>query len=402
MWICLYVITAGVSTAPGQAPSDADEDTDAQSTSTGWEFAAVPAISYDADDGFGYGALIEVYNYGQGRIQPYRFTVQPKIVRSTGGRRDYVLFVDAPEFPWTGWRTTSYLGYENELTSPYYGMGNDTEYHPSREEGEDNSYFYRFGLLRRQAALQLQRSLGDTPIRALAGFRVSHVSTDATPHGKNSTLLFQHRQMGGIAESGWSNSLQVGLVWDTRDRETGPRRGVWSELLVRRVDEIFGSAANYTRWTLTDRRYFSLAKGLTFANRFVLQQVYGHAPFYDLYLVESSYKRQEGLGGANSLRGIFQNRFAGKALFLWNAELRWRMFDLRFLNRTFYAVLSGFVDSGRVWEDRMEPVDLAKSLHHGYGGGIRVGMGDNFVIALDIGYSEEAGVRMYTGTGYLF
>jgi outer membrane protein assembly factor BamA len=201
---------------------------------------------------------------------------------------------------------------------------------------------------------------------------------------------------------GWSNALQVGLVWDSRDRETGPRRGIWSELLIRRVDEALGSATGYTQGTFTDRRYFSLAPGLTFANRFMIQQVFGDAPFYDLYVIESSYKRQEGLGGAETVRGLLKNRYFGKGLFLWNAELRWRVLDVDLLRRNFYLVVSGFVDSGRVWEERIELLDVSTNLHRGVGGGLRLGMGDNFVLSLDIGYGSEAGLRIYTGTGYLF
>lgn len=38
---------------------------------TGWKFGgALPAISFDTDLGFQYGALAEFYNYGDGSIYP--------------------------------------------------------------------------------------------------------------------------------------------------------------------------------------------------------------------------------------------------------------------------------------------------------------------------------------------
>jgi hypothetical protein len=41
-------------------------------------------------------------------------------------------------------------------------------------------------------------------------------------------------------------------------------------------------------------------------------------------------------------------------------------------------------------------------LHHGYGGGVRVGMGESFVVALDVGHSAEATAPLYIGLGYLY
>jgi outer membrane translocation and assembly module TamA len=67
-----------------------------------------------------------------------------------------------------------------------------------------------------------------------------------------------------------------------------------------------------------------------------------------------------------------------------------------------HLALTAFVDSGRVWEHGVELESLLANLHHGLGGGMRVGLGPNFVIALDTAGSEEAGVQMYLGLGYLF
>ena len=37
---------------------------------TGFAFGALPAISYDSDLGFQYGALVNLYNYGDGSAFP--------------------------------------------------------------------------------------------------------------------------------------------------------------------------------------------------------------------------------------------------------------------------------------------------------------------------------------------
>ena len=70
---------------------------------TGWEPNGLPAINYDSDEGFGYGVLLELYNYGSGGYAPYRFTLQPTVFLTTGGRRDFTLFFDAPHLLPAGW-----------------------------------------------------------------------------------------------------------------------------------------------------------------------------------------------------------------------------------------------------------------------------------------------------------
>jgi outer membrane protein assembly factor BamA len=245
-------------------------------------------------------------------------------------------------------------------------------------------------------------ALAGARLRGLVGFGASHVAIDPVPFGTGTTLLVESG-LAATAPDGWWNHLRVGLVRDTRDREVGPTRGSWSEVLVQRVDEVLGSETDHTRYTLTDRRYYSPVPRLVLANRFLLQQVAGDAPFHQLYALEGSFKGQEGLGGAKSVRGLPKNRYVGKGLFLWNAEARWRAAEGEAVGRRFHAVLSVFLDSGRVWTGETIPVDgLLSELHHGYGGGLRIGMGESFGVALDVGRSVETAAAIYIGVGYLF
>jgi len=42
----------------------------AQEAKTGWNFGALPAISFSTDQGFQYGALVNLFDYGDGSIYP--------------------------------------------------------------------------------------------------------------------------------------------------------------------------------------------------------------------------------------------------------------------------------------------------------------------------------------------
>jgi hypothetical protein len=379
---------------PGSAASQGTE------APTGWELSGVPAVNYDSDEGFGYGVVLAVYDYGSEGILPYRTTLQPRIFFTTEGRRDLTIFFDAPHLP-GGWRLDAFLGQEKQIATPYYGLGNQAAYEPALESGE-NPYYYRFGRERNVFRANLQWSLGALPLSILAGGQVARFTVDPTPKNEGSTLLLEELGVGAPIPGGYENSVRVGLVWDTRDRESGPEQGVWTTGLVERVDRGLGSESSYTRWTLTDRRYFPLARHLVLANRITLQTVAGDPPFYALSYVKSSFGESEGLGGSKSVRGVLRNRYSGKGICIWNLELRWRARDFGILGRDAHLALVGFLDSGRVWEGGLDLSSVLADLHRGGGGGVRVGVGPNFVVALDFAGSGEAGLQTYVGLGYLF
>ena len=68
----------------------------------------------------------------------------------------------------------------------------------------------------------------------------------------------------------------------------------------------------------------------------------------------------------------------------------------------FHIVLSGFIDNGRVWKDDLQIGELVSDLTTAYGGGVRLGLGENFVVAVDVGHSDEAAAPIYIGLGYLY
>lgn len=386
------LLTLGATTAASQQP------TGATARPTGREIAGVPALNYNSDEGFGYGALLAVYDYGPRGAKPYRYTLQPTVFLTTGGRRDITVFFDAPTAIGAQWRLTAFAGDEKQSASPYYGIGNDSRYDKTLE-AEPNSRYYRFGRRQSRGTVDAQYRLGASALRLLGGAGAARTSIDPTPDGRT-TLLAQ--EIGASAPAGWSNYARAGVVWDSRDREVGPTRGRWAEVLVQRFDGSLGSDAEFTRSTLTWREYVSLSRRLVLAGRVLAQQVSGDAPFYELAFVQSSFKQQEGLGGLGTVRGLPKNRYLGKGLMVLNGELRWRAADMRLLRKPAYVVLSGFGDAGRVWSGAIRGSEVTQELHVGYGGGVRLGMGPNFLVALDVGHSAEATAPIYLGLGYQF
>ena len=365
----------------------------------GVEISGIPALNFDADEGLGYGVILQLYAY-DGSAATYRWTVQPTVFLTTEGRRDYTVFFDAPSRPEHPWRITGFAGREQQLATPYYGLGNSTAYDPALETGSTR-YFYRYGRDRLRATGDVQHALGRPSLRGLFGAGFSTDRIDLTPFDSGTTLI-EHDLSNKQPPTGHTNYLRAGLTWDSRDREIGTHTGSWADLIVQRVDRALGATNDYTRSTLTVRHYQPFGERVTLANRLLAQQVSGDAPFYALTEIQTTQKSQDGLGGSSTVRGIPKDRYVGKGTLVSNNEIRWRAADFALHGRESSLVLSGFVDAGRVWDDNIDLGGALRELHAGYGGGVRLAFGSSFVIATDVGHSAQSTAPIYIGLGYQF
>ncbi|HEY6219494.1 MAG TPA: BamA/TamA family outer membrane protein [Gemmatimonadaceae bacterium] len=369
-------------------------------TQQGWQISGLPALNFNADEGFGYGVIAQAYNYGRGGLTPYQYMIQPLVFLTTKGRRDVSVFFDAPHLLPSDWRLGAYLGREQQLATPYYGVGNDAPY-SAANEAPPNPYFYRYGREGVRFSTDLQHSLVGA-LRVLGGVGTRSTTIDDMPFDSGTTLL--RTQLGGAPiPSTRATYVRAGLVYDTRDRESGPTKGQWTELLVQRGMNSLGGDYSFTRITATARAYFSLTPRLVFAERVMAQNLSSaDAPFYELPTVQGSFKDDEAVGGAGSVRGWPKNRFIGKGMAFANQELRWRVADFNIGGRSSALVLNGFADAGRVWTTGLSTKDLLSDLHVGYGGGMRLRYGQDFVVGVDVGHSPESTAAIYIGLGYPF
>ena len=366
----------------------------------GHSINGLPALNFDADEGFGYGAIIQYYDYGTAGVEPYRFSLQPTLFLTTRGRRDATLFLDAPHLLPNGWRVGAQLAREQQLTAPYYGIGNATVALESATKAP-NPYFYRFGRTVLRANADFQHELVVPALRVLLGAGARTADVKTVPYDSGTTLLAQQSGKRTLPTAD-TRYARIGLVWDTRDREIGPHSGNWSELLVQRAGRVLGGDQVFTRITGSVRQYIPIGARVTLAERVVMQELRGAPAISEVFAVQSSYRDDEVLGGATSVRGIPKNRYVGKSVAFANSELRWSAASFGILGRPAQLVLSGFADAGRVWTDGLDFSQIASDLHVGYGGGARVAIGPSFVVATDVGHSSLSTAAVYIGLGYLF
>jgi hypothetical protein len=367
-----------------------------QPRGTGLGITGIPAVAFDADEGFGYGANMQINEYGDGTAQPYRFSLQPSLFFTSKGRRDLLLFVDAPHALSGGWRFNGLAGRQQQLATPYYGVGNATVVDDNATKGA-NAYYYRYGRTFLMATGNFQHDIGIPAVRFLLGAGVQKTTLKSVPYDSGTTLFAKDFGSGPQPEH-VTQFGRVGLVIDTRDREIGPHEGNWSEALVQFV----GGDEKFTRYTATVRQYVPLGSSVTLAERVLAQNVTGSPSVAQLSYVQGSFRDDEALGGATSIRGVPRNRYIGKGVAFSNTELRWDAAHFGLLGHPTNLVLAGFLDAGRVWTNSIDFSQIASDLHVGYGGGVHLAIGPTFVVTGDVGHSSQSTAAIYLGLGYLF
>ena len=192
-------------------------------------------------------------------------------------------------------------------------------------------------------------------------------------------------------DGGRENGLVGGLVWDSRDHETSPRRGLWSELLALWVPGKLGNDFQYAAITATHRQYIPLSPDLTMAIRMSGRWMSSGAPFFAVPQIDGSFTSVSGLGGNMTIRGVLWQRAVGRQLFYSNWELRYRV---RQLFRSGYLAASAFYDLGRTFDpadsnDWSDSGTMSDSWHAGVGAGLRIALSDTFILALDLGWPRD-------------
>lgn len=424
-----------------------EEKSAAKRIKTGWTFGALPAISYNTDLGFQYGALVNFYYYGDGKTYPkYLHSLYAEVSRYTKGSGINRFFYDS-EHLIPGIRITSDLSYLTEKALDFYGFnGYDAVFNEDWSNDESDDYitrmFYRHERKMFRFMTDFQGKFGYKPLRWVAGFGILHnkvapVDLERLNKGKDDEdklpdvpgLYDKYVSWGIIKEDekegGWSNYLKLGLVFDTRDFEPNPMKGIWSEVVLFAAPGFLGNGDyGFAKISATHRQYFTLVKDrLSFVYRLNYQgTIAGDVPFYmQPYMINSfsNSSNTDGLGGSKTLRGVMRNRVVGDGFAFGNAEFRWKFFKTVLWKQNIYLGLNAFADAGMVLQK--VDLDLSKvpdivglqnyfltdeeSMHTTYGAGLRIVMNENFIVAVDYGRpfdKRDGGGGIYIGLNYLF
>lgn len=364
----------------------------------GFSVAGIPVLKFDSDEGAAYGARLSFY-YGAGSgYNPYHSLLDVQGQITTRGKKEAFLFYDSPYLIGQNQRLTAEIRYHENDQYPFYGFGSG-DYQPAFADSQSLQFidkdYYRYLQRRTSARANYQRQIG--LIHLLAGASVSHTSIEVL---SPETLLSREFADVNGSEGGFSNALRLALIYDTRDFEPAPAKGIWWEVMAEHFEPLLGSDYRFTRLSTTLRQYFSPVSRLVFAWRAAASRAFGDVPFYETAFMPGSFRIEEGIGGSKSVRGMLKNRAIGHTQLLVNLEWRLKLFGLSLLKQQFDYSLSMFVDSGGGWS-RDEMLSIG-SMQAGYGLGGHLAWNKNFIISVLVARGEEVDRALYIGVGYLF
>ncbi len=451
--ICLALFISQI--LPSQEPQP-DSTSKDEKIKSGFSLGGVPVVAYDADVGFKYGALVNLYWYGDGSRYPmYDHSVYMEWSRTTKGNGINQITYDSDKLI-PGIRSFFEASYLTEKALDFYGFnGYQAKYDLNIEEtsrdpdGNANRLYYRHSRQLFRVKADFQGEILGQKLRWLGGVAyygntIDSVDIDGLNEGKEDDLLSHNSLYGDYvnwgliteeeARGGGHTLLKAGLVYDTRDNEPNPFRGIWTEMQFHYAPAFLSTTNfSYTRIVFTHRQYFTLIpQWMNLAYRLSYQgKLTGDMPFYMLpYLYNTAPKlTTDGVGGGKTVRGVNRNRIVGDGFAYGNVELRGKILRTNVLNQNVYIALSAFLDAGMVTQKRKintdgipdqadwpgylpvknvnEVLDLnAKEVPHlGFGGGFHLALNQNFIITVDYGFAarrEDGDSGLYINLNFLF
>ncbi len=433
--------TAAPDTAPPFARARRLSDADLAKKREGRFLTGLPDLSSDPVAGFGYGARVNVIWNGARTsplfaYTPYRAKLRIGAYNTTAEQRELLLGLDVPFVRGTRWRIKADAVAGTTPAKLYFGLTEATlgdlrlpsggattfatyaDYDKARKTlraggtGEasqvTDALSNRFGEEELMLNLKADRARGAGRWRVLAGYEIQRLRyrtfagrsadavdpmTGAESKAPNGISLLARDASQGLAvglDGGRVSLLQQALLYDTRDFEPDPTRGVYFELANEWSNPAIGSEFTFDKLFTQIKAFRRIAVGprTVLAGRVGVGNIFGeNAPFFEFQDQWSPDGSVNALGGSRSLRGYRANRFLGRALWFANAEVRARLTEFTVGRQRFALGVAPFVDAGTV-RDRWQSLNLDR-VRWSYGAGARVAWNQSTMISLDVGRSRE-------------
>ena len=427
-------------------------DTKKQATKKGWTIVPSPSLGYDSDTGFQIGAMCDFSDYGDGTIYPsYKHRAFINCSWTTRNQIKLHFFGDTKHLI-PNVRLTSVVTYILSLMYPFKGFNGTAPYFDHLESGKQQKHRLAMYDVQRdmlRAIFDFQGNIYTNKFRWAAGIsywwfrdqdltlkkrgRLAYDSVVANDYLQaqeiHSPSLWRLYQRAGLINpdeigGGHHIELKAGLVFDSREHEADPTRGIWAELYAYGSPDILNGRGkngyHYLKLAARFRQYVPLMSDkIVFAYHLAYQgKLAGNAPYYTLQNINAIFLNQlisDGLGSITTMRGVPYNSVIGDGYAWANFEVRFKVLSLRFLGQNFYLGTNPFFDLGACVQpyrlDRMKALrrqheidkqngvrtkfsdaemnliytDGEPKLHMSAGIGFKVVMNRNFVLSAEFG-----------------
>jgi hypothetical protein len=435
----------------------------------GYFLTGIPRFEFDPIRGFGIGGNVNLFYNGPKsdpffEYTPYRHAVNAEFFIFQNGRVRYAVNYDSPYIFNSKWRLRADAVLWEDPNAQYWGIGRSSlqglQFRDKRsgqlrnfsrikdyEEnlaladlGDDGQYFTDFHynhFLQREQLYNIlaERTFLGGRLRMMFGYEA--LFTDFSAYGGriaeeaftlagdrvaavNNETLVEYQQRTGVWDRfnltgfdapgryNFTSMLAAALIYDTRDYEPDPTKGLFLQYSHEFSAPWIGSDFNFNKFMLqaqyvhTLYRWKNQKNRITFAGLAAFGHIFGsRINFIEMW--DLSSQAEAGgilvLGGARSLRGFREARFLAPTVALVNLELRTRLYDFKLLKQNIYVGLTPFYDFGSVWDS---PSQVSLTQWKGAPGlGLRLGWNQSTIVRLDYGHSSEGG-QFFFGFNHIF
>jgi hypothetical protein len=344
-----------------------------ETAKTGFNFGPLPAVGYSTDLGWHYGALTDIYYYGDGSIYPnYLYKMYFEASWYSKGNSVYHASFDSPNLI-PGLRLAGAISYFQNKTYSFYGFNGASALNGLYDKaimmdgtelakGDAGMGWYLMQRSIFRVMTGFQGKIGDnkSPWGWAGGityydFNVGRTVNDRV-HDNLPSLFKTYVDLGIIPEDeangGKHLDLKAGIVYDTRDHENNPKRGTNMEIYLFGAPALFEGTKPYLNLAFHFKQFYPLNERIVFGYHLAYQgNIAGDMPFYMLQTIPSINMKQinsEGLGSTCTLRGTTSNRIMADGYAWFNTEIRIPFVRFDFIKQHFQLVVNPFLDGGYV------------------------------------------------------
>ncbi len=450
------LLTAALLIAAGAVSSISAQEKEKE-MKKGWSFGVLPTATYSVDNGFQAGAFGDVYYYGDGSTYPdplHKISWEASYFTHSQRSRFYLAYDSKYLIP--GMRINASATYVNDPLYSFWGfnggasLANLPQSYDTYWTNKTTGINY-FGMSRQMLRIlaNLQGRITDNLNWAAGvnfwnwklgdmrdnGYKVEGSDTKMY-YDKENTLYRDYQKLGLITDAekdgGTALEFNAGFVYDTRDIEAAPNRGIWAEAYLN--GNVIGQ--RYLKACMYFRHYIDIpihipAGDPVFAYRLAWQQtIAGETPLYMIQnnpLLVQRNMISEGFGSSNTIRGLRENRILAEGFAWANTELRVKLVNFKLFNQYFYIAVNPFFDAGIITKAyRAEAFENAKKLNvatymplenlydsskvgdfvYSAGAGLKIAMNQNFIVSVELAkcfYKPlDAGMWLGIGINYQF
>jgi hypothetical protein len=387
---------------PPEAPDDVPREpiVEVPGDVEGWHFAGIPLVAFASDVGLTLGAAVFFYKPVEGYPGASR-SATLGFSYATRGPRSADLNLGAQRILGTTLQTFLNFHVGDDDRMPYWGEGARLGGLPTPagfgSPPEPYRYHDRRIFTSGSARIGLAGPLG-------LHVRARFLDVDVA---EPSALLVASRPAG--VRGGRTALGEVGLLYDTRDRDVGTRRGVFIGVAAFAAPQIDGlSDFAFHGYDAAVRFYVPLWRGASLATRALYDRKIAGVPrdganpgaeavpFFERTQFEG-YSFNEGLGGYGTVRGIARYRLAGDEKLLGNVQLRVNILTTHLASKTQEWGLGAGVDAGRASQPGFEAVDAV-----GGAVGLRFIWDRTILLRVEMGRARGGDDTLYVAFGDMF